>query len=177
MPQNPAYIFFIDGQGYVLVPDAAEQYGLLPGIATEGGPDRFAVSMYHQIHCLVCMTKSSAMNTILTIQGMIRLVYFDMVDQLERSSKESRRGATKVLEGHPDVQPDHVAHCFDYLRQALMCAGDMTIEHAREPPLGQKRLTTDGWGVTHQCRNWDEMLAWTLSHKANVSHTGNRIGG
>ena len=111
---------------------------------------------------------------------MIRLVYFDMMDQLglvENSTKESHRGTTKVPEEHPHVQPDHVGHCFDYLRQALMCAGDMTIEHAREPPLGQKRLTTDGWGVTHQCRNWDEMMAWTLSHKANVSHTGIQNGG
>lgn len=65
-----------------------------------------------------------------------------------------------------DPIPDHVEHCFDYLRQSIMCAGDMTIEHALEPPLGEKRETTDGWGVKHQCKDWNEIMNWTLEHKA-----------
>jgi len=114
------------------------------------------------------------------LQSMIRLVYYNMMGQLHTTTVPQHQSADaadaqdspqvkKSSHQHPNVRPEHVAHCFDYLRQALMCAGDMTIEHAMESPLGQKRTTTDGWGVKHQCSDWDEMAAWTLSHKANYS--------
>lgn len=52
-----------------------------------------------------------------------------------------------------DPQEGHIHHCFDYLRQALMCAGDMTVEWPREEDDGS-RFAFDGWGVTHQCKSW-----------------------
>ena len=114
------------------------------------------------------------------LQSMIRLLYYDMMDQLHPMAASQHQSidtadaqddpqVEKSSHKHPDVRLEHVTHCFDYLRQALMCAGDMTIEHAMESPLGQKRITTDGWGVKHQCSDWDEMAAWTLSRKANYS--------
>ena len=38
---------------------------------------------------------------------------------------------------HDDVQ-HHLEHCFDYLRQAIMCAGDMSLEGARIEPMDQE---------------------------------------
>jgi len=46
-----------------------------------------------------------------------------------------------------------VWHCFDYIRQALMCAGDMTVEWPRTEEDG-RRFAVDGWGVTHECKDW-----------------------
>lgn len=67
----------------------------------------------------------------------------------------------------------HIGHCFDYLRQALMCAGDMTLEGAILLSDGKvSSAGVDGWGVIHQCRSWDQAVSWTLEHKAPNNHTG-----
>jgi hypothetical protein len=55
----------------------------------------------------------------------------------------------------------HIAHCFDYLRQAIMCAGDMTLEWAnwkgKEPRI-------DGWGMKHRgCRIWVSLVLFGAS--------------
>lgn len=42
------------GRGFVNISDAeAETYDLKPGISTASGVDRYAVAMFHQLHCLV----------------------------------------------------------------------------------------------------------------------------
>lgn len=51
-----------------------------------------------------------------------------------------------------DPQEDHVFDCFDYLRQSITCAGDMTLEYPDESQDGQRIV--NGWGVSHQCVNW-----------------------
>ena len=48
---------------------------------------------------------------------------------------------------------DHVLHCFDYLRQGIMCAADSTLEWPRQEVDG-RRFAVDGWGVEHQCADW-----------------------
>ncbi|PKK42869.1 hypothetical protein CI102_11916, partial [Trichoderma harzianum] len=55
-----------------------------------------------------------------------------------------------------DPVDNHVEHCFDYLRQSIMCAADMTIEKARVDPDGHRRAV-DGWETTHQCRDWGKV--------------------
>ena len=40
------------GHGFVNVSDP-ESYGLLPGITSSSGVDRYSVAMFHQLHCLV----------------------------------------------------------------------------------------------------------------------------
>jgi hypothetical protein len=46
-----------------------------------------------------------------------------------------------------------VNHCFDYLRQALQCAGDLALEWPRTEKDG-RRYSVDGWGVPHLCKSW-----------------------
>ena len=48
---------------------------------------------------------------------------------------------------------DHIHHCFDYIRQSLMCAGDMAMEWPRTETDG-RRVAVDGWGIPHECKNW-----------------------
>ena len=56
---------------------------------------------------------------------------------------------------------EHIHHCFDYLRQTIQCAGDMSIEWAREAPEGVQRKAVDGWGIPHECKNW---VSWYQSY-------------
>ncbi|KAK3331747.1 hypothetical protein B0T19DRAFT_482180 [Cercophora scortea] len=66
----------------------------------------------------------------------------------------------------------HRDHCLDYIRQAIMCAGDATLE-----PL--TTLGINGMGATHQCRNFDRMFSWAYKHRSNKvngsGYTGGRI--
>ncbi len=60
----------------------------------------------------------------------------------------------------------HLGHCFDYLRQAVMCAGDMTLEPAFDltgPDAGTKGV--NGWNVAHQCRNYQTMYDYAEEHR------------
>lgn len=62
-----------------------------------------------------------------------------------------------------DLPPDptiesphkHARHCFDFLRQSIMCAGDTTIEYE---DLSAKGIT--GIGATHRCADYDRIVAW-----------------
>lgn len=64
------------------------------------------------------------------------------------------------------VNDDHIGHCFDYLRQAIQCAGDMTLETAIPNDDG----AVDGWGIEHQCRDWEEAYRWTEENEPGGRH-------
>jgi len=50
----------------------------------------------------------------------------------------------------------HSAHCFDYLRQSIMCSADTNLEgHTDSGP---------GWGSKHECTDYDALLAWANEH-------------
>lgn len=48
----------------------------------------------------------------------------------------------------------HISHCFDYVRQGLMCAADLSLEWPVEVN-GQTLVV--GWNNAHRCVAWDEM--------------------
>ncbi|KAI1842112.1 hypothetical protein JX266_011645 [Neoarthrinium moseri] len=80
--------------------------------------------------------------------------------------KRLREGYAGLLNGfeyHDDVV-NHVDHCFDYLRQAILCRADMTLEKARVDADGHRRAT-DGWGTAHQCVDWDEVMRTKTKYK------------
>ncbi|KAK7741828.1 hypothetical protein SLS53_004893 [Cytospora paraplurivora] len=56
----------------------------------------------------------------------------------------------------------HMRHCFDYLRQSLMCAADATLEPV-DPNLGG----VTGWDNARVCRDYGELAAWAESHRVN----------
>jgi hypothetical protein len=60
--------------------------------------------------------------------------------------------------------PFHIDHCFNYLRQAIECCADSTIEWARYSEFGQRK-GIQGWGIPHnECRNRDALEAFALEH-------------
>ncbi|KAF8854353.1 hypothetical protein BDZ45DRAFT_747612 [Acephala macrosclerotiorum] len=70
---------------------------------------------------------------------------------------------------YSEVAPDprlHLAHCFDYIAQAIICASDDTIE----PPEvwidknGEKKSVVNGIGHTHHCRS--PALIWEMVEKS-----------
>ncbi|KAK5740509.1 hypothetical protein LTR17_004546 [Elasticomyces elasticus] len=124
------------GDGFILLPNSTAQgaYDLPLGQCTSRG-QIYDISVFHQLHCLANIRRHlSAMKTAL-----------DEADQHESN--------VHALQPHDD----HVYHCFDYIRQALMCAGDMTIEWPRTETDGS-RFAVDGWGITHECRDWSAIM-------------------
>ena len=59
----------------------------------------------------------------------------------------------------------HASHCFNYLRQAIMCNADSTLEGA-----GLGSGAPDGSGQTHSCRNRKESIEWLEANRADDVH-------
>ncbi|KAK3356665.1 hypothetical protein B0T25DRAFT_453277, partial [Lasiosphaeria hispida] len=97
------------------------------------------VSVFHQIHCL----------------NMIR-----------RSLSASVANPTEFHYLIPQLYR-HWDHCFDYVRQALMCAADVTLENLETRADGKTLLASvDGWGTTHMCRDYQGVVEWAAAHRA-----------
>lgn len=61
---------------------------------------------------------------------------------------------------------EHIYHCFDYIRQSIMCCGDTTLEKARTVG-GELARGVDGWGVGHECRDYDAIYRYAAEHRSN----------
>jgi hypothetical protein len=79
--------------------------------------------------------------------------------------------ANELLAGYPENTTDptfeattqglwHISHCFDYLRQAIQCAGDMSLEWPIE--VNGESLVV-GWNNPHECKSWE--AAWEYIEK------------
>lgn len=53
---------------------------------------------------------------------------------------------------------EHMAHCFEYLRNAILCAADSNIE-----PFDYETGGVNGWNE-HQCRDFESVLEWSREH-------------
>jgi hypothetical protein len=58
---------------------------------------------------------------------------------------------------------EHIQHCFDYLRQALMCAADSNLE---DVAIEEGSVSTLGWGSKRVCRNYEELKRWSETWRA-----------
>lgn len=60
--------------------------------------------------------------------------------------------------------PWHINHCFEYMRQAIMCAGDVALEGAATTfPLGdggEDKGGSDGWDARHVCKDYGEVYGY-----------------
>lgn len=52
------------------------------------------------------------------------------------------------------MQWDHISHCMNYVRQAVLCAANTRLEPLKESPEG---LKVDGLGLDHKCRDWTRL--------------------
>lgn len=56
----------------------------------------------------------------------------------------------------------HITHCFDYIRQGILCSGDTTLE-GRAIHEGEKLPI--GWGSYHDCKDWTQIVDWADSRQ------------
>jgi hypothetical protein len=57
-----------------------------------------------------------------------------------------------------DEVAHHTAHCFDYIRQGIMCSADTNLEGNTEAGPGE--------GSPHECKDYDAVLEWANQHAA-----------
>ncbi|KAM3537566.1 hypothetical protein ARSEF1564_009511 [Beauveria bassiana] len=60
----------------------------------------------------------------------------------------------------------HLDHCLDYLRQAIMCTGDTTLEKVIKDDSGKFKPEIDGWGTVHECRSWHMLFEFAERQRA-----------
>lgn len=114
------------------------------GAARLGDENRtFAVSLYHQTHCLL-----------------------NLHAQLAISSPSS--SSPPIIDGD-DRRPRyaHLQHCLNYLRQQALCHPDLTLEPG---DFTKRDFDVDRQGETHVCRDfetaWDHnTLRWLEWHR------------
>ncbi|KAK4184613.1 hypothetical protein QBC35DRAFT_505561 [Podospora australis] len=125
-PVRKAWLSIVPkGLGYVLV-NSTSSYNNLPHPVKGYPSSTFTTSVTHQLHCL---------HTIVSVVSAYESGRKDMLPQ----------DGTGVW---------HLGHCFDYLRQSIMCCGDTALEgqHTTFPP---EFVGSDGWDAKHVCKDYD----------------------
>lgn len=95
-------------------------------------PELSGVAVFHELHCV----------------NMLRVGYYAALD--------GTIGKMQMIHDHnkrPD--PHHLRHCFDYLRQSLVCAADSNLE-----PVDFELGGVTGWSFQRTCRDFDRIKDW-----------------
>lgn len=75
---------------------------------------------------------------------------------------------SKFLAGYGKVDPVHAGHCVQYLAEAILCAGDMTLEPAKLSVVnGKRRWNVDAataFVTEHRCYDVDVIYEYLHVH-------------
>jgi hypothetical protein len=112
------------------------------------------ISAFHHLHCLVSMASHLEPETTDWEQYTIRRAYYSTTSE----------GNLEDFDFGKERKP-HVAHCFDYLRQGILCSADSTIEPGVDTVNGFL-----GAGFPRQCRDFGELQDWAEDHRAFDAH-------
>jgi hypothetical protein len=133
-----------EGKGYIALPYTTDLTDL-PGLNKSWeGDHRAAISVFHQLHCLVSRHEDldgATLFLLTNIQYLTRDGFF--------AAKEG------TLDEMPNLNTKHLVHCFEYLRQCIMCSADTTLEW-----IGPDETGTTGWGYEHTCKDFGAIYAW-----------------
>lgn len=70
----------------------------------------------------------------------------------------------------PDLIPEqmhgHLPHCFEYLRQNIMCCGDTALE-GQQTTFPEGFIGSDGWDAKHVCKNYDAIYRHLEENRAD----------
>ncbi|CAJ2508452.1 Uu.00g134780.m01.CDS01 [Anthostomella pinea] len=99
------------------------------------------IDVFHKVHCLVAIRDDFAIMASSPDRG-------EKPDFRKKRAEERTRRKVELT-----VNQNHLQHCFDFLRQDILCAADMTLE-----PLPDGYVETDGRGVEHVCKDWRVLL-------------------
>ncbi|KAF2832743.1 hypothetical protein CC86DRAFT_341428 [Ophiobolus disseminans] len=147
------------GRGFVIHPKLAPADG--------GERKGKSVSVFHELHCLhgirsavfttaYLMKKEKANNNAIsssphdhpTMPAFVENAYIE---------------ASLKGDGAHHLEPHHLAHCFDYIRQALMCAADSNLEDVvtMDDENGVTLTGAEGWGSKRVCRDFWGLHEWS----------------
>ncbi|KAH8900111.1 hypothetical protein GQ53DRAFT_776820 [Thozetella sp. PMI_491] len=113
-----------------------EDYNNLPTPLLSYPPSTFTTSMTHQLHCLHAI--------VTTFAAM----------------------ATNDTMHMPHDGAWHLGHCFDYLRQSIMCCGDMALE-GQQTTFPDGFTGSDGWDAKHVCKDYNQILGHLEKQSSN----------
>ncbi|PVI04001.1 hypothetical protein DM02DRAFT_509446, partial [Periconia macrospinosa] len=84
----------------------------------------------------------------------------------------------RALSGDIQESDMHTLHCFDYLRESIICAADSELEPFRSPfDGGTGGDGIDGFGSLHQCRDFKQLFQWSERFRYNDDHDAERFEG
>ncbi|KAK5736621.1 hypothetical protein LTR17_007278 [Elasticomyces elasticus] len=133
--------------GFVAVQNPRQYSHLGPGLpspSNKPGEEIYGVSLFHQLHCVMHIRHH--------------------LWSLEQAATDNNATALHDLaKGN-----DHINHCFDFVRQALMCNADLTLEWPRSIQDEGKTGFVDGNNIPHQCKDWTEIYKWASRNAADV---------
>lgn len=66
----------------------------------------------------------------------------------------------------PEETPWHLTHCFDYLRQSVMCCGDVALE-GQQTTFPKGFDGSDGWDAKHICKDYSQVYDYLESNRAD----------
>ncbi|KAJ5245944.1 hypothetical protein N7468_000927 [Penicillium chermesinum] len=131
------------------------------------------IAVFHQLHCLVriLLIDYPSQESIVTVniihgtQHAIVVSYYHAVEDAEIAEGKTPPDSYLNRTG-TRMAPSHIRHCFDYLRQTIICAADTNME-----ALDFNTHTTSGWNQPKQCRDYASVFAWAEKW-ANSTDTG-----
>lgn len=65
-----------------------------------------------------------------------------------------------------DIAHFHLQHCFEYLRQGILCSGDVALE-GDQTTFPEGFVGSDGWDAKHVCRDWTQVRAFLEENRAD----------
>ncbi|GIZ48323.1 hypothetical protein CKM354_001138900 [Cercospora kikuchii] len=137
--------FAPDGFGLLNIADyTPKRYpDLAPPTFEPGGYNLVDTSMAHQLHCL----------------RSIMDAYNDLAEKVANNGTGGTQ--MEMKEGKHHDHSWHLGHCFDYIRQGIMCCGDTALDGAATTfPDGIKG--SDGWNAKHVCKDYEEVKGWIV---------------
>ena len=75
----------------------------------------------------------------------------------DNKHKHNHDHESRDSDGDSDMA-GHSMHCIDWIRQALMCNADLTLDPTDD-------YISFGQDSEHKCRNFGRILEWTQEHR------------
>ncbi|KAM0124924.1 hypothetical protein ACHAO1_010843 [Botrytis cinerea] len=141
------------------------------GEVQKGKKHRYGITMFHSLHCLGIMRGGvqELFREMEELKMEVEELKMEKMEDDEEAESKMRRGQQKKRAGgghghghdfghmeHGD--PLHWLHCFDYLRQTVLCTADGTLEPPKADSKGKENV--DGM-MERQCKDPEEL--WKLS--------------
>lgn len=82
-------------------------------------------------------------------QNILRQAFWASVD------KKLQEMGAETLEMNHRTSHHHIRHCFEYLRQSIICLADSNLEEMNYTARG-----VSGWQTERTCRNFKELSEW-----------------